>query len=294
MKSFRHRLVASALLCLGAVFSETALACLELPMPPECRMTSPFGRRIDPVKKQITNAMHKGMDLACGTGRPVTAAAGGKIIKARYQQVEGNMVVVASGQYTILYMHNSAFAFKDYQPGKTGVTVEAGDLIAKSGSTGKSTGPHLHMQVLQGGKPVDPWPLLCSKPPVKEGVLDGASPPDSDFQATAASASNLEGAGAPLPFDLESGSLRQLVNDAIGARIDNPEYLTQMATLQDVGLYAEIAYTDALNLRVRTEIMAHRERINALHALILALRTEQALLPSIAEQRAAVQTRSSR
>lgn len=107
------------------------------------RISSPFGMR--------RGGFHHGIDLAGPTGTPIYAAATGKVTVASNRGRGGNSVYIQhAGGITTWYMHLSAFAVKPGQP------VIAGQLIGFCGSTGHSTGPHLHYQVNINGTPVDP------------------------------------------------------------------------------------------------------------------------------------------
>ena len=103
---------------------------------------------------------HEGIDLSAPVGTPVLAAAEGEVIYAGNQvRGYGNMVVVQHvGDMLTVYAHNSMLLVK------TGDRVSVGKPIAKVGSTGHSTGPHLHFEVRRGENPQDPLPFL---PPLK-------------------------------------------------------------------------------------------------------------------------------
>jgi murein DD-endopeptidase MepM/ murein hydrolase activator NlpD len=110
-------------------------------------ITSPFGVR--------WGRMHEGIDIAVGTGTPVHAAAGGTVIYAGWMEGYGNLVVIDHGNgLSTAYGHNSALA------SSVGQSVSAGQVIAYSGSTGHSTGPHVHFEVRVNGAPVDPLGYL--------------------------------------------------------------------------------------------------------------------------------------
>jgi murein DD-endopeptidase MepM/ murein hydrolase activator NlpD len=99
--------------------------------------------------------LHAGIDIAVGSGTPVVAAAGGTVVIAGWLGGYGNLVVVDHGNGTATaYGHNSAVTVG------TGQFVAQGQLIAYSGSTGHSTGPHVHFEVRIGGVPVDPMGYL--------------------------------------------------------------------------------------------------------------------------------------
>lgn len=119
------------------------------PCPGQSRITSPFGNRFHPTKKVYK--LHTGMDIAAPYGTPIVAAAGGTVIKAQYYGSYGNCVIIDNGGgVSTLYAHMSKILVKN------GQKVEAGATIGKVGSTGASTGNHLHFEVRIGGTPKDP------------------------------------------------------------------------------------------------------------------------------------------
>ena len=110
-------------------------------------VTSGFGSR--------WGRMHEGIDIAVGQGTPVHAAAAGTVIYAGWMEGYGNLVAIDHGNgLSTAYGHNSALACS------VGQTVSAGQVIAYSGSTGHSTGPHVHFEVRVNGSPVDPLGYL--------------------------------------------------------------------------------------------------------------------------------------
>jgi murein DD-endopeptidase MepM/ murein hydrolase activator NlpD len=99
--------------------------------------------------------MHEGIDIAVPTGTPVAAAAAGTVIHAGWMGGYGNLVVIDhGGGLSTAYGHNSSVAVGYGQP------VAQGQIIAYAGSTGNSTGPHVHFEVRVGGAPVDPLGYL--------------------------------------------------------------------------------------------------------------------------------------
>ena len=113
------------------------------------RISSPFGRRVDPFNKN--SAIHKGVDLAANKGTPIKVMAKGKVSRAEWVNGYGYMLEVehANG-FKTKYAHlNKMYV-------KKGDVVQKSDEIAEVGSTGRSTGPHLHYEVLYGGVNVDP------------------------------------------------------------------------------------------------------------------------------------------
>jgi murein DD-endopeptidase MepM/ murein hydrolase activator NlpD len=117
------------------------------------RYSSPFGVRIDPFNH--TAAMHPGLDMAAPTGTPVYATADGVVSRAEPAGGYGNLVQLEHGKgLETRYGHLSQMLVHD------GQHVKRGDLIALVGSTGRSTGSHLHYEVRIDGHPVNPMPFL--------------------------------------------------------------------------------------------------------------------------------------
>lgn len=120
------------------------------------KITSDFGLRNDPFTAKAS--YHKGLDIAVNMGTPVVAAASGKVIRAGYEKDGyGNFAVVEhSSGFMTLYAHCSKVAVK------AGDSVSAGQTIALSGSSGRSTGPHLHFEVRLHGTLLNPLWILPS------------------------------------------------------------------------------------------------------------------------------------
>ena len=114
-------------------------------------LTSGYGPRMHPVLK--TARLHKGVDWAAPTGTPVAAAFDGKVVFAGDGQGYGNLVRIAHPGMETRYAHLSRFA-DGLVPG---MQVRAGDLIGYIGTTGLSTGPHLHFELYVEGESVDPF-----------------------------------------------------------------------------------------------------------------------------------------
>ncbi|MEM6732447.1 MAG: M23 family metallopeptidase, partial [Myxococcota bacterium] len=113
------------------------------------RITSPFGYRGDPFLK--TRRFHNGVDLGVKTGTEIRAAHDGRVQYAAYDGVNGWYLKLTHGYgLTTAYCHNSRLLLG------AGDRTRRGEVIALSGSTGRSTGPHLHYIVKMGGRPVDP------------------------------------------------------------------------------------------------------------------------------------------
>lgn len=123
------------------------------PCPSSTRVTSDYGMRVSPMSGASSN--HKGIDIGASAGADIIAAADGTVTAASYSSAAGNYVMIdhGGGLYTV-YMHASSLLVS---PGQT---VSAGDVIAKVGSTGISTGSHLHFGVSLNGSYVSPWSYL--------------------------------------------------------------------------------------------------------------------------------------
>ena len=119
------------------------------PCPGYTRISSTFGYRKAPLRGASTN--HKGTDFAAPTGTPIYAAAAGTVTSSRYSGKAGNMIVINHGNgLQTYYMHCSRLFVS------AGTKVSKGQNIGAVGTTGNSTGPHLHFQVMSGGVPVNP------------------------------------------------------------------------------------------------------------------------------------------
>ena len=113
------------------------------------QMASGYGLRVDPVYG--TTKMHEGMDFACDIGTPVYATGNGVVLSAGWQSGYGNLVEVQHGYgYVTRFAHLSEIKVRE------GQKVSRGDLIALSGNTGKSTGPHVHYEVRLNDVPQNP------------------------------------------------------------------------------------------------------------------------------------------
>jgi murein DD-endopeptidase MepM/ murein hydrolase activator NlpD len=132
-------------------------------MPVNGRVTSGFGSRFHPILGYVR--MHAGLDLAASYGSPIVAAADGRVLLAGWSGGYGNLVRIAhAGGLQTMYGHMSRIV------ARSGQAVRQGQLIGYVGSTGLSTGPHLHYEVLRNGRPVDPKSVkLAAAPAQLEG-----------------------------------------------------------------------------------------------------------------------------
>ena len=114
------------------------------------KLTSPFGMRTHPILK--TQRMHNGIDMACAQGTPIYATRAGKVTRTAYQAGgAGNYVSINHlDGFASIYMHMTHYVVSE------GQTVSAGQLIGYVGSTGMSTGPHLHFGISYAGTYVNP------------------------------------------------------------------------------------------------------------------------------------------
>ena len=124
-----------------------------LPIQAKFRWSSPFGYRIDPIAN--VKSFHTGTDMACPTGTPILAAMSGKVVTAGQNRIYGNYVIIDhQNGYQTVYAHMSKII------ATKGQWVSQGTRIGLVGSTGYSTGPHLHFTVYKNGNLIDPQTVL--------------------------------------------------------------------------------------------------------------------------------------
>ena len=121
--------------------------------PTSGRITSSYGYRLSPFG--YGKEFHSGIDIGAPRGTPIYATADGKVEFAGYQGGYGYVVHISHGYgYTTVYAHMSKTA------ARAGQSVKRGDVIGYVGSSGRSTGPHLHYEVRVNGSTVNPWPYM--------------------------------------------------------------------------------------------------------------------------------------
>lgn len=121
--------------------------------PVNGEVTSEYGERVDPITK--TSSVHTGVDFLAAIGTQVKSAISGTVVEVQYGNKSfGNFVRVKNADIVTTYAHCSQLKVKE------GDTVKQGDIIALSGNTGKSSGPHLHFEVTKTGRLVDPMKLV--------------------------------------------------------------------------------------------------------------------------------------
>jgi murein DD-endopeptidase MepM/ murein hydrolase activator NlpD len=131
---------------------------------PGVNANSEFGNRMHPTLG--VRKMHNGLDFPADEGTPILAAGSGTVVSAAAAGTAGNQVIIDhGGGISTKYMHMSAFSVK------TGAQVNQGQIIGRVGSTGRSTGPHLHFEVLRNGRPENPRAYLNVKPLTLEKVF---------------------------------------------------------------------------------------------------------------------------
>ncbi|MCS7164350.1 MAG: M23 family metallopeptidase [Thermodesulfovibrio sp.] len=125
----------------------------KISLPVLGKITSYFGLRTDPIDGKLKH--HNGIDIAVPEGTEIRPVLSGKVVYSGYSETYGNFVLVEheNGIQT-LYAHNSKNLVK------TGDNVSPQTVIALSGSTGRTTGPHLHFEVRKEGKPINPFTAL--------------------------------------------------------------------------------------------------------------------------------------
>ena len=129
----------------GKVYSGS----LTWPCPSYSRISSPYGYRTHPISG--TRKFHKGVDIAASSGNTVLAAASGTVVKSYFSSSYGNYIVVSHGGGMM-----TGYAHLNRRMVSAGQSVAAGQQIGTVGSTGNSTGPHLHFEVYVNGSTTNP------------------------------------------------------------------------------------------------------------------------------------------
>lgn len=133
--------------------TESAQIPLMEPVRGKPRISSPFGPRIHPISKK--RALHKGIDLAVPTGTQIYAPADGTVVNIWYDKTCGNGLKIAHGMgYETVYCHLQSVNVTN------GAKVQKNSVVALSGNTGGSTGPHLHYAIKKDGKFINPSDLI--------------------------------------------------------------------------------------------------------------------------------------
>jgi murein DD-endopeptidase MepM/ murein hydrolase activator NlpD len=118
----------------------------------------PYGEPVHGPLTQTFHPGHIGLDIGVVTGTPIKSTMDGKVIFAGWNTIGyGNLVIVQNGDYQTYYAHQSKIQVN------VGQTVQAGNVLGLSGSTGNSTGPHLHYEIRYKGTPIDPTSTTLNK-----------------------------------------------------------------------------------------------------------------------------------
>jgi len=153
LKALRADLNGEVEPALQETLAKEAARPLGYPLRVKTYIASGFGTRRNPFGRGYE--FHDGVDLPAWYGTPIYATASGKVVEAGWSTVFGRYVKIDHGYgYRTLYGHMSKILVK------RGQTVERGQVIGKVGSTGRSSGPHVHYSVFVGGKAVNPLPYL--------------------------------------------------------------------------------------------------------------------------------------
>ncbi|WP_375000096.1 peptidoglycan DD-metalloendopeptidase family protein [Aeromicrobium sp. CTD01-1L150] len=189
--------------------------------PMKGRLTSPFGPRMHPITG--VQKLHDGQDIANGGGTPIHAAAAGTVKVAGMQPAWGvNVLIEHGGGIVSRYAHMAMGSLKV----SAGETVSAGQQLGVEGSTGFSTGAHLHFSIYDDGKPIDP--LSFMKERGVELGSDAPGKPDGDGTATEASASSTSTSKSPRSLRSKNGEGEQVTFDS--AQMDIAKTLVDVGT----------------------------------------------------------------
>ncbi len=130
---------------------------INVPIHGELSLASGFGARTDPFN--FKPSFHPGLDFQSITGTPFFSAAKGRVVQSGWIPGYGNQLVIDHGDgFSTRYAHASKLYVKE------GVVVQQNTLLGEVGSTGRSTGPHLHFEVIKGSERIDPVKILNLKP----------------------------------------------------------------------------------------------------------------------------------
>ncbi len=154
--------------CIGRAAQAAMLGgayALGWPLPESVQITSPFGVREHPLLGGTR--LHAGVDLGAPMGTPVRAVGAGIVRRASSDGINGRILILDHGRGVVTtYCHNDVLLVHD------GQHVDKGQVVARSGSSGRTTGPHLHYQIDLAGEPVDPLRFRAHHPRTAAGPTD--------------------------------------------------------------------------------------------------------------------------
>jgi hypothetical protein len=237
-----------ALVLGGALAPVVGAQCI--PPPVDCRVSSHFGMRMHPTQKRPK--MHRGTDFACPLGTPVPAVHSGIVDKTHSHTSGGKTVVTVGGDLTTKNLHLHRFHILP------GAAIEPGTLLGDVGSTGDSTGPHLHFEVIIRGRHVDPQTQMCGHAP-------SPTSPDHPNGVSGPEYAVSEEERLPDRYGME-GAFWDVMGSVIAARSLNSAYPSELATLTAPRLYEEWAYLQSVQMWVDLEKTRSRHRLEALEA----------------------------
>ena len=137
-----------------SIQQEAKMQWVHPPLKGKLKITSSFGKRRNPFDKRKTE-YHSGLDLAAPFGTPVYTMMPGEVVSIGYDQRAGHYIKLKHGNFTITYCH-----LLSRPPLRIGAPVIAGQPIGQVGSSGRSTGPHLHLTLKRNGQVIDPAIML--------------------------------------------------------------------------------------------------------------------------------------
>lgn len=129
-----------------------------IPIEEDFRLTSGFGLRNDPFTGHL--AMHEGIDFSAEVGTPVVASAKGQVVRSEWDATYGNVIEIKHAENFL-----TRYAHLNKRLVSNNTAVQNGTPIGQVGNTGRSTGPHLHYEIFQNGRAVNPLTVLPAKAP---------------------------------------------------------------------------------------------------------------------------------
>ena len=208
------------------------------------RLSSPFGPRPPVPGVPGASVFHTGLDFAALAGTPIAATAAGQVIAGGFNGGYGNYVDIKHADGVVSrYAHMSKILVR------AGQMVQQGNSIGLVGSTGLSSGPHLHVEIIKNGRPVDPQPLLSGVAAPTPADTSGAAPgaPGGMSPAPSAAPGGMPGGMAPAmspPSPIPGGfnpPSSMPVAPPLGPRQDDRTFIPQVMMPQIEGMIAQMS-----------------------------------------------------